>query len=123
MSIKKLYNNDNSLSIRDWLKIDLKNKKYIDVPKLSSFITIKNNKINCLIAKDSIGYIFLKSNTPYTNPEQVVLFSSLYSDGHGVSIITQNFYKTIMVFTARKTIKCNWINDQDEYKKTPLPEL
>jgi len=47
--------------------------------------------------------------------ENAYLFSSSFSDGHGLSVIHENFTEIVTLFTARKSIKQNWINDKDEY--------
>ena len=54
-------------------------------------------------------------NNAYQNGTMVGLYSSAYANGNGLPVLPVNFYRAIALFTARKTIKGNWINDKDEY--------
>ena len=45
----------------------------------------------------------------------VGIYSTAYSNAHGLSIIPENFMKVCSLFTARKTIKSNRMNQKDEY--------
>src|SRR5690606_4922157 len=54
-------------------------------------------------------------NSVYGNAIRVALFSSAFSDGHGVGIVKGNFKHSIMAFAARKLVVVNWLNNKDEY--------
>ena len=43
------------------------------------------------------------------------MFSTGYSVGHGLSVIRENLFKVSSLFTARKTIKPDWVNQKDVY--------
>jgi hypothetical protein len=43
------------------------------------------------------------------------MWSAGFYAGHGISIIDNNFYKCVSLFSARKTINKNWVNSKDEY--------
>jgi len=122
MNIKKLYNTDNSIPCSEWVRQDVKGLKTYDYPQMKSSINISQKGRGKSI-KNSLGYFHNNSNEVYYNSKVVGLYTTSFNGANGVSIIPSNFYKTIMVFTARKTIIGNWINSKDEYKKTPLPEL
>ena len=111
---KSFYNTDNAESAFNWVKYESKNK--IDMPMLSSFATIKEKVSNQVyIDKNAIGYMDNKSNNVYYNGIRVSLFSTSFTDTCGTSIVKENFYKVTTLFTARKCIKRDWINWQDEY--------
>lgn len=116
---KKIYNVDNRVQTNVWVREKLKNKETIDVPHLSSGIKVKDNG-KYKIVSNYLGYLFAKSNSIYTNSRYVTLFSTMFSDGHGVSITEDNFMDCMSLFAARRLIKGNWINDKDEYIKPNL---
>jgi hypothetical protein len=45
----------------------------------------------------------------------VAIFTSCFSGKSGISIIPENFDKVVSLFSARKLIDSNWINQKDEY--------
>lgn len=95
----------------DWVKPPLKEK--VGYPHFSSGLTIKNNNYTWLVG--SVGYMYNKSNNIGKNAQEVALFSGIFSDAHGISILPDNFTRCTALFSARKLITGNWINDKDEY--------
>jgi hypothetical protein len=67
------------------------------------------------IVAGALGYSFNDGNNVYRNAENVAIFTSACSRGHGFSIIPSNMHKVVALFAARKTVPGNWINDKDEY--------
>ena len=63
----------------------------------------------------SLGFMHNNANNVYHNQTLVGLYTSCFSAAHGFSILPENFRKVIALFTARKSIKPNWINCKDEY--------
>ena len=116
---KRIYNLDNEIQANVWVRENLTNSNMIDVPHLSSGIKVKDNGKYKIIDK-YLGYLLAKSNSIYTNSKYVALFSTMFSDGHGVAITDENFMECMSLFAARKLIKGNWINDKDEYMKPNL---
>ena len=78
---KSIYNADNITKANEWAKFV--NKGDVEVPNLSSAIKIKENSYK--IAKDAIGYMYNKSNNVDKNPQEVALFSTMFSDAHGIN--------------------------------------
>ena len=117
VSTKKIYNCDFDNSASNWVREPLKNVKTVNCPQMTSGIKVKTSGKTMVgrMASGCIGYSFNGGNSVYTNPTEVSLFSSAYSMGHGFSVIDLNFDRVIALFTARKTIKSNWINQKDEY--------
>lgn len=116
---KLIYNLENEIQTNVWVKGRLINSSMIDVSHLSSGIKVKDNW-RYKITDKYLVYLLVKSNSVYTNSKYVALFSTMFSDGHGVAIIDENFMECMSLFAARKLIKGNWINDKDEYMKPNL---
>jgi len=63
-----------------------------------------------------LGYMYYAGNNIQTNNINISLLSSYYyGNAQGFYFIPTNFRKVVALFTARKTIKTNWINSKDEY--------
>jgi len=113
-SIKILYNIDTLLSSSDWVRNKIKNEKLVDTIQLSSSLTPSQSNVNRIV-KNSIGYLLIKSNKVNSNTSEVSLYTSASSNRGGVSITNKNYIESVSLFTARKTIKSDWINQKDEY--------
>jgi len=85
-----------------------------DYPQLSGSISIKQDG-NGRLTRNNIGSFLTNANNVYYNVTHTSLFSSAFSGWSGISIIPENFNKVTALFTARKIIKPNWINQKDEY--------
>lgn len=109
---KIVYNIDGEKSLSDWAKNTDKSDK-VEFPHFSNALNIKENSYKWL--KNSIGYIYNKSNNVDKNMQEVALFSGIFSDAHGYSITESNFTRCTALFSARKLIEKNWVNSKDEY--------
>lgn len=101
----------------NWVKEPIKNKKdKIEYPCLTSGLTIKELENNYSLP-NLLGSFLNDTNSVQKNAQLVALSSSILSAGHCliVPIIKENFTRCSMLFTARKLIDGNWINDKDEY--------
>lgn len=107
---KLLYSTSNMAS--KWVRTDVTGKTQ-DAPQISSCIKIKQSGRGKLIP-NAYGFLNCDANNVYFNAQKVGIYSSAFSNGNGVSI-NGNFNKVVALFTARRTIKGNWINDKDEY--------
>ena len=114
---KDIYNIDYNLRASDWVKSDVQGKKTFDEPQMTSGLTIKNEgkTMSGRLIKGSLGYYNNGANNIEKNTLQVILLSSCFPGTAGFSIIPSNFTKCTSLFTARKSIKPNWINSKDEY--------
>ena len=110
--IKILYNTDNLMSASDWSRSTSKVDS-VTVPNLSSGLVLKNTDIKWY--KDSLAYNLNHSNCIQLNFQAVGIFTSAYGGPGGYSIVQDNFLKCTSLFTARKTIESNWMNQKDEY--------
>jgi len=90
-----------------------KEKNNIILPPIKSFITIDNKKEK-LGNTEAIGYINNHSNN-VMQQQVVFLASSVISANGNKSITKDRLYNIVNLFTARKSVRQNWINDKDEY--------
>ena len=68
-----------------------------------------------MAVQGQIGYFYNDSNNVDKNALSVAMFASTFFNGHGLPVVQSNLHKCCALFTARKSIKGNWINDKDEY--------
>jgi len=108
---KTLYNCDKNIKANNIFKD--KEKNDILLPPIKSFITVEKNKEKLGYQK-AIGYINNHSNN-LMQQQVVFLASSVISANGNKSITVDNFNQVMGLFTARKAIKGDWINDKDEY--------
>jgi hypothetical protein len=112
---KSIYNVDGKTSASVWVRSEIKNKKCdIDLPKLSSALSVKQKGYSNL-CHGAFGYFYNNGNNVYYNQTNVSLFTSCFSGKSGLSIIPENLRKVVSLFTARKCINNDWLNDKDEY--------
>lgn len=117
---KNIYNLKGITTASAWAKKDVKGVEVYDAPNFTSGILIKQeatSKTNPLgkLAKDALGFIYSNSNNVMQSAQFVGLFSSVFSHAVGCSILPNNFTKCTALFSARKLIIGDWINDKDEY--------
>lgn len=109
---KSIYNLDGIMTASVWVKSQ-NVKETVETPNLSSGLRVKEKLYKW--AKNSIGYMYNKSNNVDKNAQEVALFTSCFSDAHGVSILPDNFECVVTLFSARRLVSCNWQNWADEY--------
>ena len=116
---KNVYNVDGEKKASDWLREELKQSiaKKIVFPHFSS--TLKpNDKDNQTLLEGSLGGFCSLSNNICENAQGVIFTSAIQTKGTACitnSVIPSNFTKCTALFSARKLIVGNWINDKDEY--------
>lgn len=108
---KILYNCDDNIKSNYFFKMNEKND--VIQPPIKSVLTIDKSKEKLGYSK-AIGYINNHSNN-MMQQHVVFLASSVISANGNKSITIDNFNNVCALFTARKSIKCNWINCKDEY--------
>jgi len=112
----KLYNLDNEVQASKWVREEIKGLPTFDAPQMSSGINVKQNGRGKVV-QNYIGYFQNNANSPYYNTSFVSMFSGNFSGANGLSIIPENYMKVVALFTARRSIKRDWINWQDEYSQ------
>lgn len=117
-STKIIYNIDDAeQTLSEYMRNKLKNMKTFDAPNFSNSLIIKTEKgsRSGKLVKNSLGYVYTKSNNISSNDSHIHTFSSASSVGIGFSIIESNFFDTMRFITARKSINNKWFNCTDEY--------
>ena len=71
---------------------------------------------------DQLLYFYSHAPTISENAQGVALFSNAYSGANGYPVFKGNFREALVLFTARATVKGDWINDKDEYRP-PVEEI
>ena len=115
--VKVIYNLDGKEKASDWVRKEIKGLKTFDAPQLSSALGIKQKGVGNLIDK-GFGYMVNAGNNVAKNTQSVSLVSSAFSNGHGLSVIKENFVKCVSLFSSRRLISgqyANWVNWNDEY--------
>jgi hypothetical protein len=114
---KIIYNVDERLSGREWVKHRGGKIKTRVFPVLSSALTVKE-KTGTKIAEDGfLSTMIASSNNVYFNAQLVSLISGGFSNPTTptLQITKNNLFESLCYFTARKTINSNWVNQKDEY--------
>lgn len=111
---KVVYNVDSQKLARDWAKEPIKGIKTQDKPYLTSALNVSEDGYGQLTI-GAIGYTMFKGNNVDNNTSGVATVSSMYANGHGISILDSNFTRCTALFSARKLIDKTWVNSKDEY--------
>jgi len=114
MNKKYLYSIDKNDGCNYWVKKNINNKEKIETPKLTSGLILHQDGYGNL-TKNAIAEFVSCGNSVYKNQTDVFILTSAYKNKNGISIELKNYKDFTLFFTARKTIKQNWINDKDEY--------
>ena len=89
-------------------------KNLVDAPQMSSALKYKQEGKGKWL-EGSFGFFFNGSNNIGSSEHNMGIFSSPYSNNQGFSITKENFRQVIECFTAKKVVKSNWTNWQDEF--------
>ena len=118
-NIKNLYSLENdSIRAANWVrKLTIKTKNIESYPNLTSALKVKDKFDKKVSLKGYLGGYVELSNSVYQNISGVSLGSAISLLGYtvSISIYSYNFLRCISIFTAKKSIKSNWINQKDEY--------
>lgn len=113
---KNIYNVWNRTKGTEWTKEPVKHLKTEDVPNFTSGITVKNTNTRGRNFSNNIGFFWHGGyNNVQGSPQGTGIFSSTCSNGNGHGINEDNFTRCTALFSARKLIEDNWMNDKDEY--------
>lgn len=115
---KSFYNTDRKKSAKDWLKQGWINKKDTEtfVPTINGFDVPTTNKgVKDTMKLNFIGFLHNNANKVQYNSQFVGLYTMPFASSHGISFDKDGFKEAVMMFSARKLVKLNWLNDQDEY--------
>jgi len=112
---KVLYNLDEAMLCSTWVREEVQGMKTYDAPQVASALVVKQAGRGKSVV-GHVGYMSSSGNSVYDNGTFVYLVSGCSSSANGLSVIPANFLKCCALFTARRTISRDWINDKDEYQ-------
>ena len=103
--------------INNWAEESLPSSPMAGSLRLSSAVKPRTEMEPRGLRCDGFGMMLSKGNNVYENGIKVALFTSAYSDSGSrcVQIAPDNFDRVTALFLARRSIKRDWINWQDEY--------
>lgn len=104
-------------SAQKWCKKDKPTDRIPHVT-LKSAINLATKKLTCdydKMSKHAVGFFHNNCNSVYYNTSFVGIYSAPRDTSNGFPFTSANFRKVVALFTARKSIKPNWINCKDEY--------
>ncbi|TFB13580.1 hypothetical protein E3U55_15785 [Filobacillus milosensis] len=110
---KTMFNSDNN-SASQWAREPINKLEKVDSPQLSNPINVKQKGYGKVI-QGGLGYMHNNSNNIMQSDRYVGLYSSAFSDGHGIPITKDNLMRIVALFAARKSVRRTWINDKDEF--------
>ena len=116
---KNIYNVNGEKTASKWLRIENKQskEKKVLMPHFSTPFKV-NDKENQTLLEGSLGGFCALANNVCENAQGVIFTSAIQTKGTACitnSVTKDNFTKCTALFSARKLIIGNWINDKDEY--------
>ena len=117
LETKTVYNLDNGDSIPGWLGGNARSCDWEPTLKFSSGINISHNGREGKRAKGALGTFSHKGSTVEYNQTMVLLMTGRFSDDgtKTTQIFPDNLMQTCNLFSARKLIQSDWINQKDGY--------
>ena len=109
-----IYNSYFYTKASDWVREPI--PRCLDMvcfPSTSNGLLIKEAQIQAV--RSQLGYFHNNANSIQYNPTYVGLYSMSFASAHGLPVLKENFTRCTALFTARKLINGNWVNDKDEY--------
>ena len=118
---KTFYNFPKDTYLNKWIKRPRKNN--VDVIPLKNAVSPATSKAWVSTWSDNaIGYMYCGGNDFQHAEQQTIIFSSVYSGGHGYYITPENLWNIAIIFTVRRLFKPTWLNDRDQFLQ-PKEEL
>lgn len=110
---KVIYNVQKEKRLSEWIA---KQKKSTQIQTVTLTSALKSNKKEKLIDQNAIGFLMNDSNNVYANTQGVYIQSAPVSRHVKTTTITkENYKKCFSLYSARKIIKSNWLNQKDNY--------
>ena len=108
-----LYNASLLKGANDWCEINA--PKTAIYPNLTSGLNIDSTQRLNKAIPDQYGQLVMSDPKVVGNQTGVLMLSSTNANAHSKCISISNFTRCTALFTARKLIEGNWVNDKDEY--------
>ena len=121
---KSFYNLSNSTFLSEWI-IRLKKNDTEVIPLINTVTpTTKTEHVrNTKWSNNAIAHFLCDSNDLQHAGTLTGLFSSVHSIGHtgGYFVTPDNLWRVAVVFSVRRLIKQNWLNDRDQFLQPTEP--
>jgi hypothetical protein len=124
---KSFFNLPNSELLSNWVGRQKSNE--IDALPVINAITPTTKTTGVRRTKwadGAIGHILNGGNDLQHAEQQTAVFSSVHSIGHagGFFVTESNLWQAVAVFSVRKLIRPNWLNDRDQFLQpnAPIPD-
>jgi hypothetical protein len=117
---KSFHNLPNKSFLNVWIDRPKANKELV-VPLKNATTPTDGKAWISTWSDDALGYMYCGVNDIQHSTQQTVLFSSVYSGGHGFYITPQNLWQASVVFSVRRLVKPTWINDRDQFLQPSKP--
>ena len=114
---KTLYNLNGIVPAGKWVREPIGKQKMIDLPNATNALNIKQVNTRGTGIENELGYFHNNANSVQYNPSFVGMYGTPFAAANGVPVMPSNFTRCTSLFSARKLIEGNWINDKDEYMK------
>jgi len=98
--------------------------KWVDRPKATivrppmngALGTVEREQVSLdKTALDSIAYLRWQGSDVQHSTSLCFILSEPYQGGHGWSTTPENFFDSMVAYSARKLVKQTWLNDKDEF--------
>lgn len=111
---KLFYNLPKNTFLNSWITRPKPNKTIV-IPLKNGMTPYTSTKSLNVWSDNSIGYMWCQNNDFQHAEQQTVLFSSVWGDGHGFYINSENLGQASVVFTVRRLFPPTWLNDRDQF--------
>lgn len=119
IAVKTFHVANSNETLNKWFKRPRRTKKF---PPMTSGITICSGKIHCdKVSEDFLADLMCSGND-FIHQNYTSILSGVYSDGHNISIMPENFESAMIVHMVRRLPKATWLNDRDQFMQ-PTQEL
>ncbi len=117
---KSFYNLPKNSFLNVWIERPKANK--ISVIALKNGISPATGKAHVSTWSDkALAYMYCGGNDFQHAEQQTVIYSSIYSDGHGYYITAENIWQVAIIFSVRRLVAPTWLNDRDQFLQPTKP--
>jgi hypothetical protein len=118
---KSFYNLPNNIFLNVW--IDKPNTNTELALPLSNAIKVSSNPRLKKACDGMVGFLYASNNDLQHAGQETLIASSIYTGGNGggLYITSENLWQAAILFTVRRVIKPNWLNDRDQFLKPTEP--
>ncbi|MDQ2720224.1 MAG: hypothetical protein M3Z26_10775 [Bacteroidota bacterium] len=117
---KLFYNVSKHSFLNVWLPRTKANK--LNVLPLKNAVSPASTKASISTwADDALAYMYCGGNDFQHAEQQTSIYSSVYRGGHGYYVTPKNLWQIAIIFSVRRLIAPNWLNDRDQFLQPTQP--